>query len=117
MQSRPFKNGGRISGKRRKPASSCGVCGLEYGEFAASGRLGCPHCYKAFRGRLESVFETRYSRKNYAAAAALPKWRAAGSKIPLKTEELRRELALAVSSENFERAALLRDILRSRTGD
>lgn len=87
----------------------CPVCGLDLMEFRTSGRLGCPIDYDIFANTLEAFFES-----NQLASLHVGKWPRRG---PNRFEALkdRAELRLAIESQNYELAALLRDRIRDRT--
>lgn len=91
--------------------ANCEFCGLSYENFLSEGRLGCPQCYSSFRRKLETLFATRHGRSSYSAASAVPPPRRA-KKLPFRSEALEQALAKAIAREDFERAALLRDMLR-----
>jgi len=93
----------------------CENCGLTFGEFTRKGRFGCGQCYRTFRSRLEGIM-----RKIHGASlhrGNIPKFEGDKTEnlpIPVKEEErLETELKKAIESEDFERAAEIRDKLRS----
>lgn len=86
----------------------CPQCDTSYASFRETGLLGCPECYKVFSDELTKLFvqiagSDQYSGKN---AVLPPPLR------PVDPEYLKKELAKAVKSENFELAAVIRDRLR-----
>lgn len=96
-------------------ALTCAKCGLTFDEFTRLGRFGCGDCYGAFRPRLESIMRKIHG-------ASLHRGRNPESQsldahlepIPVKEEErLEVELRKAIESEDFERAAELRDKLKA----
>lgn len=98
----------------------CKVCGLSFTEFTRQGRFGCGECYSAFRARLEPIM-----RKIHGASlhrGRNPEFARIDdtAALPIKEEErLEDELNKAISAEDFERAAELRDKLktvRDKTG-
>ncbi|HEX4608131.1 MAG TPA: UvrB/UvrC motif-containing protein [Urbifossiella sp.] len=90
-------------------ALTCPACGLQYGEFRATGRLGCPAEYDAFRPALEPLL-ARVHRADAHAGKAPGAVRAARRAAAL--DELRRRMAAAARAEDFEEAARLRDRIR-----
>jgi protein arginine kinase activator len=89
----------------------CPNCGLTFEEFTHQGRFGCGECYRTFRPRLETIM-----RKIHGSSLHKGKLPISGSdqQLPIKEEErLEAELKKAIESEDFERAADLRDKLRS----
>lgn len=93
----------------------CPECHLTFEEFARQGRFGCGACYGAFRPRLEPIMRKIHG--NSIHQGRTPGMGIAGentSLIPVKEEErVEAELTKAIQNEDFERAAELRDKLKS----
>ena len=93
---------------------ACQACGLTFTEFTRQGRCSCGECYSAFRSRLEPIM-----RKIHGASlhrGRNPEYSRLDDKtaLPIKEEErLEAELSKAIAAEDFERAAELRDKLRT----
>ncbi len=86
---------------------SCPACGLTYGDFRKTGRLGCDACYGAFEKGLRGLFETIH--KSAGHPGKVPS-RARGKVDALRLlQELEAGLCAAVAREDFEKAAELRD--------
>ncbi len=91
----------------------CKSCGMSFDEFTRQGRFGCGECYVAFRPRLEAIMRKIHG-------ASLHRGRNPGqltvsdqAVLPIKEEErLEKELRKAIDTEDFERAAELRDKLK-----
>ncbi len=92
----------------------CESCSMTFGDFTRKGRFGCGECYRVFRPRLEGIM-----RKIHGASlhrGNIPKYE--GEKmenLPVairEGERLETELKKAIESEDFERAAEIRDKLR-----
>jgi len=95
---------------------SCPKCGLTFEEFAHQGRFGCGECYKAFRGRLEVIMRKIHGASLHRGKAPTSEVFPADNEgaIPVKEEErLEAELRKAVEAEDFERAAEIRDKLKT----
>lgn len=92
--------------------SRCTFCGLSFKDFRESGRLGCPHCYTAFEGHLRSLLRRIHGGTQHLGKVYLPPDPTA-TEMGKRLEALRRKLQRAVESEDFERAARLRDELRA----
>jgi protein arginine kinase activator len=90
-------------------ALTCPDCGLQYGEFRASGRLGCPAEYDAFRPALEPLL-ARIHRADTHAGKAPRAVRSARRAATL--DDLRRRMAAAARAEDYTEAARLRDAIR-----
>ena len=91
-------------------APACERCGTTLSQFTKSGHLGCPHCYTAFREQLTPMLQQIHGRVQHAGRKPIED-EAAQHRRALH-DNLTRQLAQAVSLEDFETAALLRDQLR-----
>jgi protein arginine kinase activator len=89
--------------------AKCGGCGLVFGEFVQTGLLGCPKCYEDFKDLLTPVLRRMHGvTKKPAATQERSEVPAAGTK-----EQLEMELHLALLEEDYEKAAALRDKLKT----
>jgi protein arginine kinase activator len=94
----------------------CPRCGLSFDDFASQGRFGCGECYRTFRARLEPIMRkihgaSLHRGKTPKSEVASP---AEKESLPVREEErLEAELKKAVESEDFERAAEIRDKLKT----
>lgn len=94
-----------LSGGRR-----CPTCGLTESELRRTGRVGCGGCYDQFADIL-----TPYIRKLHGATThvgASPAQKAEENPV----ERLKTRLNEAISAENYEEAARLRDEIRRLEG-
>jgi protein arginine kinase activator len=90
----------------------CAFCGLTFRGFREAGRLGCPHCYSAFEGHLRGLLSRVHNSTRHVGKVYLPPDPTA-SQLERRLEGLRRQLDRAVDAEDFERAAGLRDEIRT----
>jgi len=91
----------------------CSQCGMTFAEFRAGGLLGCPNDYEAFAAGLAPLIERTHDGGSQHAGktpAGPPANGAAGRVARLA--RLRRDLSAAVETEDYERAAALRDEIR-----
>jgi protein arginine kinase activator len=93
--------------------AKCTECGLSFEEFSRTGRLGCGHCYDAFRSSMQDLLRrihgsTKHQGKRPAGAPKPARATAKGKTL----RQLKAELDRAVAEEDFEKAAQLRDKLR-----
>lgn len=93
------------------PAEACPACGATLEDFRATGRLGCAECWQAFAGPLRGLLRrlhgaTHHRGEQYLAEGFAP------ADVDARVRELRARLQAAVSEENFELAAELRDRLQ-----
>lgn len=91
---------------------ACAFCRLTLTEFRETGRLGCPHCYSSFDAHLRGLFRRVHGAVQHTGKVYLPPDPTLGERTR-RLEGLRRRLERAIDAEDFERAALLRDQIRS----
>ena len=89
----------------------CERCGVSLSQFTRSGKLGCPHCYQAFREQLTPMLQQIHGRVQHAGRKPLDD--EAAQRRRAVYDRLSRQLEQAVAMEDFETAAILRDQLRS----
>ncbi|HSV15693.1 MAG TPA: UvrB/UvrC motif-containing protein, partial [Tepidisphaeraceae bacterium] len=88
----------------------CDQCGVTWSDFRQSGLLGCEHDYTIFEKEMTPLLQ----RAHEGAAHHVGKvpTRRGGTGVPVKKTadltKLRKELARAVETEDYERAAKLR---------
>ena len=88
----------------------CPLCGALFEDIAESGLLGCPTCYAAFSEELIHVIRATHgplAHKGRVSAGQRAKMERSA-----RLESLRSHLADAVSAEEYEKAATLRDEIR-----
>lgn len=88
----------------------CPTCGTKLSEFREKGWLGCPACYEAFFDEIERLLtqvhgSSEHKGKQYAKKPP--------SRRRPSVRQLRMELDAAIQNEEFERAAELRDAIKS----
>ena len=88
----------------------CERCGTSLSQFTKSGKLGCPHCYRAFREQLTPMLQQIHGRVQHAGRKPLDD--EAAQRRRAVYDRLTRQLEQAVATEDFETAAILRDQLR-----
>lgn len=88
----------------------CPACGMRYGEFARAGRLGCPDCYNAFDLQLRRLLRRIHgSTRHVGKTPGRPR---PISDRRVQLQRLQDDLQRAIVSEDYERAAMLRDEIR-----
>jgi protein arginine kinase activator len=89
----------------------CPVCGATLGDIASAGRMGCAACYTVFASELSGAIRSAHGRAEHTGRVS------AGYRARLeKTERLlglKKQLKEAVSCENYESAAGIRDQIRT----
>lgn len=101
---------------RTRALASCTGCGVSFTEFRKTGTLGCPACYDSFQPMLGQVIE-RAQAGGTAHVGRAPKSVAEVETRRVRREKLLRDLETAVSAEQYERAARLRDELAAIAPD
>ena len=89
---------------------ACSNCGMTFENFKKTGRLGCSNCYKEFNNKLNSLIRKIHGNINHTG------------KVPIRTggiirkrreiQQLRVQLDNAISMQEFERAAEIRDKIK-----
>jgi len=93
-----------------KKKTQCEICNMSFQDFQRTGKLGCGKCYETFFNELAPVIARIHG--NVENKGKMPK------KILIKGEKehqlelLRKELKDAISGEEYEEAAKIRDIIR-----
>lgn len=94
---------------------TCPQCGMSYREFRSSGRLGCGVCYDSFKDELLPLVRRIHGSTRHVGR--VPRGLHADSETRKELRRLEAELERAVKGEEYERAAELRDLIRSRKGE
>lgn len=102
----------------QQPAERCPDCGMTWQEFKDTGLLGCPRDYELFETQLRGVIEraqnggTHHTGKTPGHRDSPPR-----EEKPRRNKaellKLRKELARAIEDESYERAATLRDQIKT----
>ena len=91
----------------------CPSCGLTFEELGKTGRFGCGKCYTTFGADMKDLLRKIHGSNEHRGKVP----NAAGDTMkPLREDRrLREELRRAIESEDFEKAAELRDKIRELT--
>ena len=87
--------------------ATCPTCKQSLDFYRKTGRFSCPDCYSAFSDSAEGIFRKLHKSTSHKGDM---------TPVPSKIEKLKTELREAIESENFERAAQLRDEIRAMEG-
>ncbi len=96
---------GKSAGQVEPPA--CPTCGYTFGQFRENNRLGCPHCYEAFRRPLLGILGHMHRHVTHLGKS--PAHRDGRTDLPGVLSRSRVALEKAIAAEDFETAARLRD--------
>jgi len=97
------------------PTEHCPVCGFTQTDFKKTGRLGCSDCYETFDEVLASLIKAMH--KGTQHTGKVPTRYSRSLARTDRLNELRRHLDEAVSNEDYETAANLRDEIRQLEND
>ena len=105
-----------ILGRSKKPKSkaskiACPDCGFTYTEFKSKARLGCARDYEVFEKEVVRLLEKVHGASTHTGKAP----RTADVHVRKENELLRlkRDLETMVKTEDYEKAAEIRDRIRS----
>lgn len=97
---------------QEKVKLECVSCGTSYDDFKKFGRLGCSECYEAFEDHLSTLLKRIHGSNRHLGKS--PPRMSKGEKKKVETlGDLKSQLQLAIRSEDFEKAAELRDRIRA----
>jgi len=88
----------------------CSNCGLTYDEFKKSGKLGCSDCYKEFKIVLEPRIKSLQAGVKHVGKIPNTKGKELIRRRKLK--DLKEEMQKLIVSEEYERAAIVRDEIK-----
>lgn len=89
----------------------CPNCGFSQSDFKKSGRLGCAECYTTFSEGLEGLLKTMH--KGTKHLGKIPRSLRQNRDLAERLKLLQKRLDKAISTENFEQAAVLRDEIKA----
>ncbi|HVR35189.1 MAG TPA: UvrB/UvrC motif-containing protein [Methylomirabilota bacterium] len=89
----------------------CPACGFTQADFKKTGRLGCSECYTTFADGLEGLLKTMH--KGIRHVGKTPRALRQSRDLSDRLKQLQGLLEKAVSEENYEQAATLRDEIKS----
>ncbi|MBN1686986.1 MAG: UvrB/UvrC motif-containing protein [Spirochaetales bacterium] len=98
-------------GEGTEEATECPTCGMSVADFKKDGRLGCPDCYTSFASQIRSIHK-RLSGMMWHRGK-LPQKLVTYKELLVDRERLKTRLDDAVSREDYEAAAVIRDQIRS----
>lgn len=93
----------------------CPGCALTFAQFRQIGRLGCSECFDAFSEKLQPLMRRIHGSSSHTGK--VPGRTGGTIKLKQQLDRLREELRLLVAREEFEKAAQLRDRIRSLEQD
>ena len=94
--------------------AGCPACGMTVSEFRTRGRLGCPRCYDTFHKLLLPLLERVHDATSHRGR--FPNQQPGQHAQPNTMQRLLNRLDEAIKSEDYERAANLRDEIKKLQG-
>ncbi len=88
----------------------CSTCGTTIKDFRRNAKVGCADCYNVFSKEIELYLENTAGQVQHVGK--LPEKVGTLKKLLVDKESLRQKLEFAISEENYEQAAILRDRIR-----
>lgn len=93
----------------------CDRCGMTVEDFNRTGKMGCSRCYEVFQEPMQELLTRIHG--NTRHRGKIPVRFELRQKTDLRIEELRKELEECIRTENYERAAQIRDEIRFLTNE
>ena len=102
-----------FSAKKKQLAEKkkCTLCASTFDDLVKSGKVGCAKCYEVFSDELQKCIENIHGKSKYMGKRT----RKQSLNVDTPKDEvsaLEKELKLAIESQEFEKAAVLRDKIR-----
>lgn len=94
--------------RSRSEHRRCPECGFSFAEFRKSGTLGCPECFNTLEKPLTKLIERAQNGATHHTGKT-PKRAGVSLDRQLLIQKLVKDLDCAVSAEQYERAATIRD--------
>ncbi len=92
----------------------CDCCGMTFSEIAEGGRAGCSKCYISFENQFLPLLQRIHG--NTRHIGKVPDKEKDVKSGATELENLKAKLQEAISAENFEQAAILRDKIKLMEG-
>ncbi|MBQ2601314.1 MAG: UvrB/UvrC motif-containing protein [Treponema sp.] len=89
----------------------CPVCGTAVAEFRRTGKVGCPECYAIFKADIRKYLERKGISGTYTGS--LPERLSTVHSVLNDRMILQTKLEQAIAAEDYEKAAMYRDYLKS----
>ncbi|MDX2036875.1 MAG: UvrB/UvrC motif-containing protein [Isosphaeraceae bacterium] len=90
---------------------TCPICRITFGEFRNSGRLGCPYDYEVFHDELMPLLENIHEETRHTGKT--PRRAPRDPRLQTQLIQLRNDQKRAIAAEDYEKAARIRDEIRS----
>lgn len=101
-------------------AVACECCGSTFDDISKNGKVGCACCYKTFFKQLEPALIRLHGRSTHIGKRLINIDIAAKTDSDNKINEiddLKNRLKIAIDNEEYEKAAVLRDEIKEKSGE
>lgn len=109
-----FGDNGAFAETERPREIRCDFCGMSFDDFRKTGKVGCANCYRTFRENLSPILRRLHGSIEHKGK--VPGKLSECLKTDNEIEKLKEELTAAISREEYEKAAELRDRIRKLEG-
>jgi len=89
----------------------CERCKMTFSQFKQMGRFGCSHCYKTFEKQMTPILR-RVHGGNTVHGGKIPQRIGGAIHLRKRIKQLKQQLQEVIASEEFEKAAEIRDEIR-----
>lgn len=101
----------RTSPQTSKEEYVCDKCNMTYEEFQKAGRFGCENCYEIFADKLLPILRRLHGNVQYHGKIPAKIYKTV--QVSREINKLKELLGKAIKSEEYEKAADIRDKIRS----
>jgi len=105
------QNKSAVAPSSKATEKCCDLCKITVAEIAASGKVGCPKCYETFDDELCGSIKRIHGNVSHTGRA--PKLLKDKFDKKRRLRALKLEMQTAIETQEFEKAASLRDEIRS----
>jgi protein arginine kinase activator len=109
-----FGEGGGYTEAEQPREVRCELCGMSFDDFRKTGKVGCANCYRTFRDNLGPILRRLHGSTEHKGK--IPGKLTECIKTGNEIEKLKEELTAAIGREEYEKAAELRDRIRTLEG-
>lgn len=99
---------------KKQEEKRCNLCASTFKDLQRSGRVGCPVCYTTFERELSNTVTRLHGDSVHKGIT--PQRYVKEETIDDKISALEKDLRVAISEEEYEKAAMIRDKLREMKG-
>ena len=96
-------------------SKQCQSCGFSLQDFKKVGRMGCSACYQVFNTEVATLLNSMHRGNKHIGKAPAGMFKTL--ELESELDDIKLELELAIHSEDFEKAAQLRDTIKKITAD